>query len=234
MIRIIRPFRHLSDRTNDVVMSVILAVLLTALSYGVGLLAGWIHDVNWLEAFAVATSYGSTWLCVVQRRFNYVYGFVSTAAYAVLFWQTGLLASTVLNAYLTPWLIYGWIRWGKDAVTRPVTWLVQDRRRGLWIPIYLGAAAFGYFGAVLVVTLLGGNLAWLDSAILALTILAQTLLDNKRLESWAVWLLVNTIAIYEYFASGLMVVGIQYILFWLNALLTFYVWKKSMSARAVD
>ena len=116
------------------------AVLLTCGSYGLGILAGWIDGIDWLEASAVATSYASTILCIQQRRANYVFGVMATAAYAVLFLQHGLLASALLNVYLAPQLVYGWVRWRRDTETRPVTWLVRQWR---WIPAYLGVTAVG-------------------------------------------------------------------------------------------
>lgn len=90
---------------RDVVESIIVGIVLTALSYTVGLLAGWITSLNILEVFAVLTSYACTYLCVKERRINYPIGAISTLAYALLFMQNGLILSAVLNAYLTPTLI---------------------------------------------------------------------------------------------------------------------------------
>jgi nicotinamide mononucleotide transporter len=207
---------------RNIIESVIIGVVLTALSYVVGLAFAWIATVNALEAFAVFTSYMSTYLCVKERRFNYVAGAISTFAYAILFLQTGLLASAVLNFYLTPTLVYGWIRWRNDADTRPVT-------RVSWkmVPVYLVVAGLFYFGAVQIVALLGGTLAVFDSAILAGTVLAQFLLDNKKIENWLVWAVVNVLAIYVYATSGLALVAFQYVFFLANTVYGFVVWNRS-------
>jgi nicotinamide mononucleotide transporter len=101
--------------------SIVLAVILTALSYGVGLWMGWIVAINWLEVFAVFTSYSCIWLCTHQSRWNYPIGIITTATYSVLFYQWGMLALAVFNLYLVFSLIYGWFRWGSDDNTRPVT-----------------------------------------------------------------------------------------------------------------
>ena len=85
---------------RNLVEAFAIATTFTATSYLIGFFFGFITDVNWLEAFAVFTSYGSTYLFVVQRRMCYGWGMISTAAYALLFWQFGLLASMVLNLYL--------------------------------------------------------------------------------------------------------------------------------------
>lgn len=100
---------------------IIIGVVLTALSYIVGIQAHWITSVNWVEVFAVFTSYSCTWLCVKERRINYPIGAISSVAYVILFLQADLVASAVLNAYLVPTLVYGWIRWRKDINTRPIT-----------------------------------------------------------------------------------------------------------------
>lgn len=211
---------------NHYVQAIGIAIIFSALSYGLGGLLGFVITLNWLEVFAVFTSYASTYLCVVQRRWNYVFGAISSVAYCYLFFTAGLLASTVLNAALAVWLVYGWFRWRNDAVTLPVSSLLAPENRK-WIPAYV-VGSLVFYGAVLgLVTAFGGALAVIDSVILVFTVLAQILLDNKKIETWAVWAVVNVAAIYVYFHSGLFLVGIQYILFLLNTALGYYQWHKS-------
>lgn len=213
-----------SSARRDLVVAIVAAALLTCASYAIGLLAGWINGVDWLEALAVATSYASTILCIWQRRANYVLGAMATAAYAVLFLRHELLASALLNLYLTPQLVYGWIRWRADAQTRPVTWLVRQWR---WIPAYVAVTVAAYLGATWLVGVLGGRLALADAAILAGSLLAQFLLDNKRIETWFVWIAVNLVAIWTYSMAGLVVAGLQYVVFLVTAVLGFRAWRRS-------
>ena len=222
---IMKRFHHLflaHSPRQDILESVAVAVALTALSYLVGLAAGWIATLNWLEVFAVFTSYSCTYLCVKERRINYPIGAISSAAYAYLFMQSGLLASAILNAYLAPALVYGWLRWRKDADSRPVTHVTLRAA-----PIYLAVAIVGYAGAAAISQRFGGAMAWTDSLILAGTILAQFLLDNKKLENWAVWAIVNVFAIYTYWTIGLPLVAFQYIFFLANTLYGYLSWKRS-------
>jgi nicotinamide mononucleotide transporter len=206
----------------------VIATVLTALSYFVGLQMEWIAEVSWLEAFAVFTSYVATFLCVVERRWNYIFGAVSTAAYCVLFYQFGLLASMAINAFLAVYLVYGWFRWRRDSNTRPVT-----RMTGMQWVLYILVAAAGYGVVLFLATQFGGTLAWTDSLILSLTILAQFMLDNKKLENWGVWGIMNCFAIYTYFSAGLALVGFQYIFFLLNVFYGFVMWQKSKNAAAI-
>jgi nicotinamide mononucleotide transporter len=159
---------------------------------------------------------------VKERRANYPIGATSTAAYAVLFLQSGLLSSAILNIYLTPTLIYGWLRWRKDTHTRPVTHVAVK-----WIPVYLLVAGIGYAGAALISQRLGGAMAWTDAMILAGTILAQFLLDNKKLENWIVWAVVNVFAIYTYATAGLALAAFQYVFFLANTVYGYIIWRRS-------
>ena len=211
--------------TQDIGSALLLGVGLTTAAFVIGHSFGWIKQVNWLEIFAVTTSYTCTWLVVRQRRYNYIFGAASTAAYAVLFWQTGLVASALLNAYLTPQLVYGWFRWRRDTTTRPVTRLVNEP---WWILAYLGVTALAYCGGVYLITALGGAMPWFDGAILAGSILAQYLLDNKRIETWIIWAVVNVLAIWVYFSNGLVLAGIQYIIFLINAGFGYAQWRRTL------
>lgn len=211
-------------RNRDVLDSLWIAAVLTAGSYGLAFALGWIVTINPLEAFAVATSYSCTWLVIQQRRFNYPIGMLSTSAYCLLFLQQGLYASAVLNAYLAPALLYGWIRWRADADTRPVTRVAMR-----WLPVYVVATGVAYIGAATLTSVVGGSFAFADSVILVGTILAQFLLDNKKVETWIVWFVVDIVAIWLYFSSGLAIAGLQFVFFLVVTVLGFRRWWLAMA-----
>jgi nicotinamide mononucleotide transporter len=210
------------DLKVHLIQGVVLGVFLTGLSYIVGLQAGWLVAVNWLEVFAVFTSYVCTFLCVVERRANYPIGAISNAAYCLLFFQFGLYASAATTGYLTFALAYGWFRWRSDSEAIPVRHLELK-----WVPAYVLATAAFYGLALLLVTAIGGTLALTDTVILIGTMLAQFLLDNKRIETWAVWVIVNIFAIYTYSQAGLAIAAFQYVFFLANAFYGWYMWNKS-------
>jgi nicotinamide mononucleotide transporter len=96
-----------------------------------------------------------------------------------------------------------------------------------WVPVYAGVTLAAYFGAVQLVHLFGGSLALYDSIILVGSVLAQFLLDNKKIENWAVWMVVNGFAIYTYATAGLALAAFQYVFFFLNTFYGLYVWNRS-------
>ena len=216
------PNKAQSLKTH-LIQGTVLGVILTALSYLVGFQMDWVKELSLLEVFAVFTSYLCTFLCVVERRANYPIGAISNAAYSLLFFQFGLYASAATTAYLTFALAYGWFRWKSDTVAIPVRHVELK-----WIPAYLAATAAFYLLALGLVTAVGGKLALTDTVILIGTMLAQFLLDNKRIETWLAWTVVNVFAIYTYSTAGLALAAFQYVFFLINALYGWYMWKKSM------
>lgn len=214
---------------KNFLVSLLVAAIATGISYFVAFHFGWIDSINWLEALAVATGFSSTYLCVVQSRWNYLMGMISTIAFCIFFIQLKLFSSAALNFYLPFALLYGWMRWGPDNNTRRVTWLGWNKlwfSYGAWA-VVIWAMCFGvaaYFGAALPIT---------DSAIVGLSVLAQLLLDNKRNETWIFWALVNILAICTYGYGGAMITALQYVMFLGNTAYGFYSWKKSMEENIV-
>lgn len=216
------------------IFSLGIAVILTVCSYALGLELGWLDSVNWVEAFAVFTSYSCTLLCSLQTRWNYPIGAVSTAAWSILFWTQGMYALSMFNLYLVFSLAYGYFRWGKDENTRKVT-ETTFKESSLYGLFGIGVTTLflvivglvGVFDGTGFVTSIK-NLSAIDVLLAALSGVAQLLLDNKKLSNWTVWIVVNIISIPYMFSAGLPVTAVQYVFFLGNAFLGYYLWKKSM------
>lgn len=187
-------------------------------------------EVNWFETAAVFFSFGSTWLCTRQVRFNYAFAIFSTTLLVITFWQAELYGSMALNLYLIPTVIYGYFIWGKDTNPKRVEH-VKPRAAVL----YLLFTAITWVGAYFTITAFNGEMIALDGWLLVGTVLAQYLLDRKKLETWIVWILVNIVSVYVYFEAGLYLLAAQFALFLLNAIVGYVQWSKSMpQAEKVD
>ena len=212
---------------QSIIESIILAVLLTTLSYGVGLYFGWITALNWLEVFAVFTSYSCTWLCTKQSRWNYPIGVITTAAYSLLFFQSGALALAIFNLYLVFSLAYGWFYWREDENTRPVTSVEP-----VWYAGY-GALGLVILGIFLLANLLFNptglvELSRIDIGLAVASGIAQVMLDRKKLENWIVWAGINIVSIPYFIQIGLPLVAFQYVFFLINTVIGYVSWKRSM------
>lgn len=208
---------------NVFFQAAIIAVVLTGLTYLLAFSVGWVTEPNWFEIAASAMNYAATFLSIKQKRFFYLIGIGASAIYAYVYGEAGLLASAVLSMYLTLSLIYGYLRWGKDKKSRPVHNLSWK-----WVPVYAVATAAFFAGAYFTVQALGGTFAFWDAAILVLTILAQFLLDNKVIQTWAVWTAVNVVGVLVYFNTELYFAAMQQLIFGVANLWGFLAWRRSM------
>lgn len=181
------------------------------------------QTLNWLETASVYFSFACTWLCTRQVRFNYVLGVISTILLSITFWHTQLYGSMALNLYLIPTVIIGWFMWKKDTNPRTV-----EHVRPKKIILYILFTAMTWFGALQVIQFFGGQMAILDGWLLVGTVLAQFLLDRKKLETWIVWVAVNVVSVYVYFNAGLYLLAAQFIFFLANAIFAWFQWRKSM------
>lgn len=180
-------------------------------------------SINWVETASVFFSFACTWLCTRQVRFNYVLAVISTSLLVITFWQAGLFGSMALNIYLIPTVIYGWFIWGRDENPKPVEHVKPKN-----LIFYLLATAITWAGAYWIITALSGQMAPLDGWLLVGTVLAQFLLDRKKIETWIVWVLVNVVSVYVYFNAGLYLLAAQFVLFLINAIVAWFQWRKSM------
>ncbi len=210
---------------NDFVLAATVGALLTAFSIGIALGFGWISstNLNWFEIAATFFNYASFYLCVKQRRAYYLIGILGYIAFVVVYLQANLLASTALSAYLSVALIVGFFMWRRDDNTLPVS-----RIEAKWWPVYIGATILAYVGASAIVTALGGTFPFWDAFILIFTILAQFMLDRKKIENWFVWIVfVNGVGTVLYFSTGLYLVAVQQLLFGLFSAWGWYEWHQS-------
>lgn len=200
-------------------------LVLTSISYILGAQMHWfeLSQTNWLEIFAVFTSYSCTYMCVRQSRWNYPMGILTTFIYSWFYWTAPepAYALAVFNLYLVGSLMFGYYRWGPDGNTRPVSFI-----QGNWWLAYI-ASGLAIFTALLMAVRFGAQVTQMEILIVVLSGVAQFMLDNKKIETWAVWIVVNVLSIYFYIEQGWYLVAFQYVFFLGNAVWGAYEWNKS-------
>lgn len=211
---------------NKWLVSIGAGVFLTLLSFFVGHSLGWIETVNRLEVFAVFTSFVCTILCNYQSRWNYPIGIVSQIALFLLTWNMGLYAVALFNLYLVFSLMYGFFFWRDDKNTMPVTVATN----------YFGYAAFGLAIAVLYYVAIYfiqpnmlSSVSKVEVWIIAMSGVAQLLLDRKKIQTWKVWAVINVVSIPFYISTGLYFVAFQYIFFLANTYIGYRAWEKNLN-----
>ncbi len=151
-------------------------------------------------------------------------GIVGCGLFGVLFWSTQLYADAVLQAFFILASLVGWWHWmERNGLASHIR---RTRKRALaWMAT--GAITFTIVYGTILHQFTDAYAPFADSAVLAVSVLAQLLLMGRRIETWPAWLLVNTITVPLYASRGLTLTAILYALYWINALVAWWHWSKN-------
>jgi nicotinamide mononucleotide transporter len=189
-------------------------------------------------------------LMIRQSLWGWPVGLVQVAVYAWVFYGAKLYSDVILQGCFFVIQGYGWWHWARQGGARapvlhrpgdggttpaecsevaappglPVTRLSVGALTG-WIG--LGAVTTAGWGTYMQRTTDAALPHW-DAFILVFSLIAQWLQARKKLENWAGWLVVNTVAIGVYWAKDLRLTAGLYVIFWLMALWGWREWRRTM------
>ncbi len=171
---------------------------------------------------------------IVLAGRNYVHswwlGVVGCSMFAALFYSVNLYADVALQLFFIVTCLIGWRQWvrGNAGSGLPIS---RARLGALGWMVAVGLTATVGYGKMLQLYT-NAYAPFIDSAVLVFSIVAQLLLMGRRLESWPFWLLVNTISVPLYASRGLYLTAVLYAAYWLNALVSWYYWRRQMRQAA--
>jgi nicotinamide mononucleotide transporter len=184
--------------------------------------------VSPLEISAAVLTLLSVLLAARLKTALYPVGIAATILFFFVFWNARLYASAALQVYFTLFQLYGWWFWLRGARGAPPPVGDWPWRTVALFAIPAAGLTLAVSAALFAFTDAATPLA--DTAILALSVLAQFLLDRKQLKTWAVWAVVNVLSIVVYGGAGLWLTTGLYIVLLAN---TLYGWRSWRRARQV-
>lgn len=151
-------------------------------------------------------------------------GIIGCALFGWVFYHARLYADVTLQGFFIVTSIYGWWKWlhGNQGHELPV----RFSRPPLLILWGLAATGVAIGYGFLLLRFTDAYAPFLDSIVLAFSVLGQLLMMERRVENWWAWLLVNTIAVPLYASRGLYVTSGLYVAFWVNAVVSLITWRR--------
>jgi nicotinamide mononucleotide transporter len=156
-------------------------------------------------------------------------GIVGCVLFGWVFFQARLYADATLQVFFVVTSIEGLRRWRGGAgpalsVSRtPVRTLLGLGLAGLSV-----VAGYGF----LLHRFTDAYAPFVDSGILAFSVVGQLLLMQRRIETWACWLVVNSLAVPVYWLRGLHLTSLLYAAYWVNAWISLGHWRRELSESA--
>ena len=182
-----------------------------------------------IEVLANLLTFVSVLLTVHLKKSLYPVGILSTVLFLFVFWNAKLYASAGLQVYFTLIQLYGWWFWTKGAGG-------GEPPIGNWgwdIIALLGMVAAVLTGGVsfMLHHFTDAQAPVFDTAILALSVLAQFLLDRKQMKNWIVWGVVDALSIYVYGSQKLWLTATLYTVLLVNVFYGWGVWRNAKKSQ---
>ena len=184
------------------------------------LFTAWGYEVSVLEFFAALTSFIGVGLGVTAKRITWPWWALSSALYAVFFYQADLFASAALQIVFIAAAIWGWFGWGpKGAVPSALS----TKHRTYW--------AAGLLISFLALTPLlqsaGAAATWSDAIIFLGSFFAQAIMVYEKYEAWPLWFAIDLLATVQYAVLGYGFTSVLYAAFTVIALVGWKRWYES-------
>lgn len=155
-------------------------------------------------------------------------GLIGCVLYGVLFYQSQLYADSILQVVFFATGIIGWVQWGREEDKRPSRDLTLVQVGCVLFAAGLTVCGYGF----LLMTYTDAYAPFVDSAVLALSIIGQYLLMGRYTLAWPAWILVNLIAAPLFWSRGLHLSGILYAGYFIHACFAWYTWSKLSKTEA--
>lgn len=151
-------------------------------------------------------------------------GIVGCVLFAVLFFQSQLYADVALQLFFVATSALGWWQWLKGDHGQALQVAHADFRKLAWT-VPAGIAATAAYG-MLLHFFTDAYAPFVDSTVLVFSVIAQFLLMQRRIETWAFWLVVNAIAVPLYASRELYLTAVLYAVYWVNAIVSWLWWRR--------
>ena len=183
------------------------------------------YPMSYIEFFGTIAGGIAVWLSAKANVWSWPLGIINVTLFFFLFYQVQLYPDMFLQAFFFVTNLMGWWRW-----THPKPF-EEDRKHELRVSFMPKSQFAIILAAGLIGTFIFGSLAsnlheffptlfskpsafpYLDSFVTVMSIMTTFLMIEKKIESWIIWIIVDAIAAYMYFAKGIKFVGLEYLIF---------------------
>ncbi len=190
-----------------------------------GIANAFVQMSGW-EILAVVFGIAYVLLAAKESLWTWLFAFLSTIIYTVLFWEGALLSSSLLNFYYMGMAVYGFLLWrsgGEQGEELAVSqWSVKKNvmiiLSGIVLTLLLGTLSHKFTEA---------NFPYIDTFVMVFSVIATWMLAKKVLENWLYWMVVDSVAIVLYWKSGYLATIILFMLYVVLAVYAYVTWRRS-------
>jgi nicotinamide mononucleotide transporter len=194
------------------------------------------YDISYVEFFGLVSGIIAVWLSALANIWSWPIGIINVVLSFFVFFQVQLYPDMFLQVFFFVTNIIGWWRWTHPKPEE------EDRKHELKVSFMkppqlllitsigiLGTFLLGLFASYLhewfpVVFPRPSASPYLDSFITVMSIVTTFYMIEKKIECWIIWIIVDIIATYLYFARGIPFYSLLYLIFTIIAAFALWNW----------
>lgn len=191
------------------------------------------YNISYVELIGTIFGLISVYFASRSNIITWPTGFINIVFFFALFYQYRLYADMLLQIYFLAINIYGWANWKKANKEEEnfILYLKNKTKIKLIIAIIILTFPMGLLVENLHIFLPdlfpeAAKVPYINSFIMVASIIANTLLAKRYIESWYLWLLVDIVATILYFSQSIYFLTLEYILFTALAIYAIFEWNK--------
>lgn len=164
-----------------------------------------------LEIFAAALGIANILLVARRSIWNFPVALLMVSVYGYLFWQARLYGIAWLQLFFFVINVYGWWTWRRVHASEGSVPVKSLSRQALLLSVgaSIGAALIG---GLVMARETDAIAPYSDAAVTALSVVAQLLLNGRRIENWYWWMVVNALSVWLYTSQQLYITAGLYAL----------------------
>lgn len=168
------------------------------------------------------------YLSIRQKNSLWIFGFLCSALYIVVFYQSKFYADMSLQFYYLAISVFGWFSWQKGKTPQGKDFVIRRTPVLPWIVISLATTALFFIYYFILSKLTDSPLPAWDSFTTALSITATWMLARKYIEHWLFWIVVDSVSAGLYFYRELYPTAILFVIYTVMAVIGYWSWRKEI------
>lgn len=167
-----------------------------------------------------------------QNIFTWPTGILTSALYIVVFFNSALYATMVLQFYYVGISVYGWYYWvnGKRDDNKSLL-PVQTANKKLWVKLAAISALLYLIILFILIRFSDSDVPFLDSLTTSLSIVATWMLAKKYVENWLIWIFTDIVSVGLYIFKSLWPTVLLFVVYTVMAYLGYIEWKKDLNEK---
>jgi nicotinamide mononucleotide transporter len=191
------------------------------------------YPISYIELLGTLSGLVSVYYASRANILTWPTGTLNAVFLFVLFYQVQLYADMFLQTYFFIVTLYGWYYWKKKREEKTITVMTLPGRVITTAIVSIATLLAGYCFSHIHEYLpqyftIQAAYPYADSFIMVASITSTTLLAQKKIENWYLWLMVNIASIAVYYAKDVYFLSLEYVVFLGLASYGLYNWHKKL------